>query len=181
MRGSDQTYHQKQPLLSEISRRRKLSLLGSLLNGKKKILEVGSGDGWFTRRLRAQGHEVVALDLNGQADIVGDITNWRMLGLNRSSFDVVIALEVIEHVDCLDALTSLCRPHGIIFLSSPHPDWDWALAFLERVALLQKRTSVHCNLVDFSKLPLAPLTIKRPLWMHQVGVFSNIPKPIPRY
>jgi hypothetical protein len=39
--------------------------------------------------------------------------------------------------------------------------------------LTQKRTSPHCNLTDFAKLPLPILKLRRPLWIHQVGVFRN--------
>lgn len=163
----------QQPIISELSRNRKLALLLSHLDGKKRILEIGCGDGWFTDRLRKVGHDVTGVDLQQPATIVGNILEWEKLGLKRASFDVVIALEVIEHVDCLTAMRSLCRPDGIIFLSSPHPKWDWAMKILETSGLTQRRTSPHCNLTDFSKLPLTALKLKRPLWIHQVGVFRN--------
>jgi 2-polyprenyl-3-methyl-5-hydroxy-6-metoxy-1,4-benzoquinol methylase len=166
----------RQPILSEVSRRRKLALLASFLHEKKDILEIGCGSGWFSRRLKAMGHKAVGLDIQGPADIVGDILDWEGLGLKPNSFDVVIALEVIEHVDCLAAMTSVCRPKGIIFLSSPHPSWDWVAKLLEHIGLTQKRTSPHSNLTDFAKLPLPALKVNRPLWIHQVGVFTNDPK-----
>jgi Methyltransferase domain len=122
------------------------------------------------------GHDVVGIDAQGPAEIVGNILDWQNLGLADASFDVIVALEVIEHVDCLEAMTSLCRRDGIIFMSSPHPKWDWAMKILEKIRLTQQRTSPHCNLTDFSKLPLAALKLKRPLWIHQVGVFRNSPK-----
>jgi 2-polyprenyl-3-methyl-5-hydroxy-6-metoxy-1,4-benzoquinol methylase len=164
---------QRQPFLSEVSRRRKLALLVSFLDKKKDILEIGCGSGWFSRRLKAMGYKVVGLDIQGPADIVGDILDWEGLGLKPNSFDVVIALEVIEHVDCLSAMTTVCRPNGIIFLSSPHPSWDWVANLLEHIGLNQKRTSPHSNLTDFAKLPLTAVKISRPMWIHQVGVFTN--------
>ena len=174
----DQPPQKQQPIVSELSRNRKLALLAGFLDGRKRILEIGCGDGWFSDRLRRMGHEVVGLDVHGSADLVGDIMDWENLGLARGSFDVIVALEVIEHVDCLTAMTALCRPDGIIFLSSPHPKWDWAMKVLENLGLTQKRTSPHCNLTDFSELPLPILKLKRPLWIHQVGVFRNTPRSV---
>lgn len=167
----------RQPLLSEISRRRKLSLLNRYLAPKSRLLEVGTGDGWFARRLRECGYEVVTIDLHEPADFVGDILNWRSLGLQEKSFDAVVALEVIEHVDCLDSLCSLCKDGGLIMLSSPHPRWDWAMKVLEFLHLNQRRTSKHCNLTDFSSISLDRVLLTRPMCIHQVALFYNTRKP----
>ncbi len=165
-----------QPLFSELSRRRKLNLLLGYLKPKSLIMEVGAGDGWFSNRLRKCGFRVITLDLKEPADIIGNIMDWKFLGLQERSFDVIVALEVIEHVDCLEALCTLCKKNGLIMLSSPHPKWDWLMKILETLRLTQKRTSEHVNLIDFHKINLKPLTIKRPLYIHQIGIFINRPK-----
>lgn len=163
------------PFLSDVSRRRKLSIISRHLGAASSVLEIGSGDGWFARRLDEQGHRVTTIDLVPPADVVGDILDWRRLGLEEHSFDAVVGLEVIEHVDCAAAIRSLCKPGGLVFLSSPHPDWDWAMRVLEAVGLNQRRTSPHAHLVDFRGLPFAPISVTRPAWIHQVGVFRNLP------
>jgi 2-polyprenyl-3-methyl-5-hydroxy-6-metoxy-1,4-benzoquinol methylase len=165
----------RQPLISEISRRRKLALLTKHLRPKSVVLDVGACQGWLTTRLREQGFQAVSLDLIGPADYVGDINQWRGLGLNPHSFDAVVAMEVIEHVDCLDSLRSLCKPGGLIMLSSPHPRWDWVMRILEQLRLTQTRTSGHNNLTDFRTIPLPVVVLKRPLWVHQVAIFRNEP------
>lgn len=164
-----------QPLISDLSRRNKLKLFVKHAPKNASVLEVGRGDGWFSARLKEKGFRVTTLDLVEPADIVGDVLDWRSLGLAAGSFDAVVALEVIEHVDCAEALTALCKPDGIIFLSSPHPEWDWAMLLLERIGANQKRTSPHDHLVNFRRLPWKPLELRRPAWIHQVGVFSNQP------
>jgi len=168
-----ETARKKQPILSEISRRRKLKLLLKYLRPESSVLEVGAGDGWFSSQLRQHGHRAVTLDLREPADIVGDILAWQALGLDSESFDAVVALEVIEHVDCLEALCNLCKKDGLIMLSSPHPRWDWLLKILENFGLTQKRTSEHSNLTDFNKIKLEPVVLSRPLYIHQVAIFRN--------
>ncbi|MBN1186860.1 MAG: methyltransferase domain-containing protein [Bacteroidales bacterium] len=165
--------HQRQPLLSEISRRCKLKLLLNHIESNSTILEVGSGDGWFSKQLRKCNHKVCTLDLTEPTDILGDIRNWRLLGIKENSYDVVCALEVIEHVDCLGDLCSICKPNGLILLSSPHPNWDWLLKIFEYFHLTQKRTSKHKNLTDFRKIKLLVVSLKRQLFIHQVGLFRN--------
>jgi 2-polyprenyl-3-methyl-5-hydroxy-6-metoxy-1,4-benzoquinol methylase len=167
------TSNENVALLSRISRDRKLGLLLRHIRAGSLILEVGAGAGWFSRGLRRQGHEVRTLDLMPPADIIGDIKDWKRLGLKAGSFDVIVALEVIEHVDCWDDLKELCKPGGWIFLSSPVPRFDWACRMLETAGLTQRRTSPHCNLVDFTALDIAPFVLKRPLGIHQVGLFKK--------
>jgi len=163
----------RQPLLSEISRRRKLAILTHHLPVAASILEVGTGDGWFSGRLRLAGHNVKTIDLHPPADMVGDIKDWQELGLTAGTFDAIVALEVIEHVDCLTELRALCRPNGLIMLSSPHPKWDWVMVLLERLHLTQPRTSPHINLTDFSTIPLDSVVFQRPGYVHQVALFRN--------
>ncbi|MBX2878342.1 MAG: class I SAM-dependent methyltransferase [Granulosicoccus sp.] len=164
-----------QPILSELSRNRKLNLLLGYLQPGMKILEIGSNTGWFTGQLKKRGYAVTTLDIVPPADIVGDINDWEQLGVEAGTFDVCVALEVIEHVDCIESLSSICRKDGLIMLSSPHPDWDWAMKILERVQLNQTRTSPHINLTDFTEIRLEPLVRKRPAWIHQVAIFRNRP------
>ena len=163
----------KQPLLSELSRRRKLRLFTGVVSSGARVLEVGGGSGWFTLRLRELGYAAETLDLVEPADHVGSINEWRRLGLVSESFDAVVGWEVIEHVDCLDAMLSLCRPGGFIALSSPHPQWDWSMKCLEALGLTQRRTSPHDNLTDFSKIPLTRALFQRPAWIHQVAIFQK--------
>jgi SAM-dependent methyltransferase len=42
-------------------------VLSSQIEGKKKILDLGAGNGWLSNRLAARGHEVTAVDLQTNA------------------------------------------------------------------------------------------------------------------
>lgn len=164
------SYH----IISDISRRLKLKVLLKHLQYGASILEVGSGFGWFSEQLITNGYKVTTIDIeNPKADIIGDINEWESLGVEKNSFDAVVALEVIEHVDCLSSLCSTCKIGGLIMLSSPHPNWDWAMKILESLKLTQKRTSPHINLTYFENIQLPAVERKRPLFIHQVAIFRN--------
>jgi 2-polyprenyl-3-methyl-5-hydroxy-6-metoxy-1,4-benzoquinol methylase len=161
-------------IVSELSRRRKLATLTRELRGPLSVLEVGTGDGWFAARLRAAGHRVTTLDLKPPADIVADI---RHVPGDLGKFDVVVALEVIEHVECFASLVDLTEVGGLIFVSTPHPSWDWFLWLLERLRLTQPRTSPHSHLTDVSTSPDPRARVRwasRPGWVHQVSLFERV-------
>jgi 2-polyprenyl-3-methyl-5-hydroxy-6-metoxy-1,4-benzoquinol methylase len=166
----------KQPLLSEISRLKKLKLFTEHVAPGASVLEVGAATGFFSEDLRERGYKVTTLDLKEGCDIQGDINSWRELGIPMHCFDAVVALEVTEHVNCVDAIKNICKEDGFIFLSSPHPNWDWVMRILEILGLNQPRTSPHDNLMDYTTLPLDPIVLKRPAFIHQVGLFRNAAK-----
>lgn len=139
------------------------------------MLEVGCGDGWLGSHLRARGWTgYTGLDLRAPADVVGDLRDWRRLGLQAESFDAIIAFEVVEHVDCFQEMHDLLKPGGLLMLSSPHPRWDWLCRVLEGVGLSQKRSSPHDHLIDFGSVPLfEPVELRRVALMAQWGVFRK--------
>jgi SAM-dependent methyltransferase len=112
-----------------------------------------------------------SLDLVPPADFVGSILDWQELGLQPESFDVIIAFEVVEHVDCFEACYQLLKPGGRLLLTTPVPRMDWALRILEAVGLNQKRTSPHDHLVDLRNAPcFARKDVKIVAFLSQWGV-----------
>jgi hypothetical protein len=139
------------------------------------VLEIGSKDGWVGAYLASKNVvQYKTVDLVGPADYVGDIRNYKALGIPESFFDIVIAFEVIEHVECAREIAALLKDGGQLLLTTPHPHWDWLCFVLEQVGLSQKRTSSHVNLVNLKKTGLAelkPELIKRVGIMSQWGIF----------
>jgi SAM-dependent methyltransferase len=101
-------------------------------------LELGCGTGSMARDLKARGHRVVAVDLRHEglersrlmdpsAMLVrADAT---CLPFRNVSFDVVTALDVLEHLDDDAALLQLHRvlkPGGRMILSVPAMPWLWS-------------------------------------------------------
>jgi len=143
------------PLLSSIARMKKIGFFLKNMPVKSKILEIGSGDGWVSEYFKKKGYSnYTCMDIVPPADIVGDIRDWKKLGFKNQSFDVIIAFEVIEHVDCIKECHDLLVPGGKLMLTSPLPCMDPVLRGLEFVGLNQKRTSPHDNLVYFKNIKL---------------------------
>lgn len=163
------------PALSEYAQRKKIEYFLSGLPKDARILEIGCGSRWVGDYLRANGWEhYVGADLVPPADIVGDIKAWRELGLKPASFDVVIAFEVIEHVDLVSEAHALLKPGGQLLLTSPVPHMDWAMKVLELLGLNQRRTSPHSNLVYFERLPLfEPVSLRRKAGLSQWGILRK--------
>lgn len=167
------------PLLSRYARRKKLEFLLERIRPEHSVLEIGSGERWLGQSLAEHGiRGYRCVDLQGPADYVGDIRDWKKLGIPASSYDFVVALEVIEHVPCFEEIHALLKPGGLVFLTSPVPGWDWLCAILEGLGLSQKRTSPHDHLVDFKDVPLfEPVLLQRMGIMSQWGLFR---KPLPK-
>lgn len=163
------------PILSSYARRGKLQYFFRDVPKEARILELGCGDGWLGAALRAGGwRHYTGLDLHPPADIVGDIRRWRDLGLTPASYDVVVAFELVEHVDCFQEVFDLLKPGGLMFLSSPHPRWDWACRLLEFLGISQRRSSPHTHLINFHDIPLfAPASIRRVGLLAQWGIFRK--------
>lgn len=141
------------PFLSELARRKKIRFFIEPLPKDVRILEVGCGSGSLASYLRAHGWlNYVGLDLRPPADIVGEVREWRSLGLKPESFDVLIAFEVVEHLDGWAAFHALLKPGGKLLVTTPRPDRDWVMRLLETLGLNQPRTSPHDHLVDLNRV-----------------------------
>lgn len=84
------------PILSSYAQKKKARYFLDGIPKDFRILEVGCGNGWAGNYLKGGGWEhYVGLDLVPPADIVGDIRNWKNLGIEEESFDVIIVFEVV--------------------------------------------------------------------------------------
>ena len=121
--------------------RRRAFLLKSLTPGRR-ALDVGCGEGAFAAELAAAGAEVVGVDVAEEPlrrararhpgldlRLLAAETGWE---LPDSSFDLVWAGEVIEHVadttGWLSELRRVLRSGGSLVLSTPSVGWRELLA-----------------------------------------------------
>jgi SAM-dependent methyltransferase len=142
------------PILSRLARHQKVDYFFADVPCDARILEIGCAGGWLREALGARGFtRYTGLDLRPPAEVVGDVNDWRALGLRPASFDVVAAFEVVEHVECFHACHELLAPGGSMFVTTPVPGRDWVMRVLEAVGLNQRRTSPHDRLVDLLDVP----------------------------
>lgn len=156
-------------IISEFARRKKLDYFFKGIDKQARILEVGSGNGWLGEQLRARGwHNYTGLDMVPPADVVGDVRNWKALGLKPGAFDCVVAFEVVEHADIFQACYDLLHDDGLLLVTTPLPHMDWFLQLLEKAGLNQQRTSPHTHLVYLKEVELfVAQELKYPAWLSQ--------------
>jgi len=125
-----------------------MGLIEKYLPTGASIVDVAAGQGNFTLAMAEAGYRVVWNDL--RADLEGYVRMKYEGGvvdyaggnafdvLDGGDFDAVMANEIIEHVahpdDLLRQLARLCRPGGLIFLSTPNGGyWHTGLPSFEEV------------------------------------------------
>lgn len=161
------------PILSSIAQKLKQRFFLDKVSRDAVVLEIGCGDGWVARYLKKRGVvQVIGIDLRPPATIVGDICKWESLGLEAASFDVIIAFELLEHVDCMGDCFALLKPGGRLMATSPYPPADWFMEKLEKWKLNQPRTSPHDHLTYFKETSQFEIRrLWRPLGIAQWCIF----------
>jgi 2-polyprenyl-3-methyl-5-hydroxy-6-metoxy-1,4-benzoquinol methylase len=106
----------------------KMKLVKKFLNqhGKdKKILDIGCGEGILVEEMSAQGYDILGADLNYQSELVLK-RNILDTGFESNSFDIVLCLDVIEHLNfgeqekALAEIKRILKPEGILVLTVPN-------------------------------------------------------------
>jgi 2-polyprenyl-3-methyl-5-hydroxy-6-metoxy-1,4-benzoquinol methylase len=163
------------PLLSDYAKKKKIHYFIKNIDKESKILEIGCGSQWLSDYMKSNGWKnYIGLDINPPADIVGDLKCWKELGLEKKSFDYIIAFEVVEHVDIFDECFDLLKDNGLLLLTTPVPHMDWILKFFEKLGLNQHRTSPHDHLIYLDKLEkFIPVDFKKVAFLSQWGKFKK--------
>ncbi|NVK18001.1 MAG: class I SAM-dependent methyltransferase [Methylocystaceae bacterium] len=117
--------------------KRNSDVLKSTLDlSKKKILDVGSGEGHLTRMMTEEGGEVIGLECTARQlekamsyNKVGNETYVdavaQSLPFEDQSFDIIIFFNSLHHIPVDDQFTALCeaarvlKSKGYIYISEP--------------------------------------------------------------
>ncbi|PIT97696.1 methyltransferase type 11 [Candidatus Berkelbacteria bacterium CG10_big_fil_rev_8_21_14_0_10_41_12] len=115
----------------------------------KKILEIGPGNYFLTKTLKLLNYNVKTLDLDPQIkpDYVIDVSSDEILNLKKEGFDLVVASQVLEHIQYKDFVKTLRNLRTItprLLLTLPYARAGAAFLYLEFVVpLLKKRVSLQ--------------------------------------
>src|SRR4051812_4192902 len=164
------------------TREKKLNHFFRHIPKNARILDVGCGDGWVGRYALAHGWiDVTGIDIVPPARalrhpfVLGDVNQWRELGLEPESYDVAVAFDVLEHGDFFAALRALLRPGGRLLVTTPLPHMDWLCEVLERIRLSRPRTAPRPHLTHFRDIPsyFIPMETTTRAGVSQWGVFRR--------
>lgn len=137
-----------------------------LSHAKGKCLEIGCGDGVWSRILKEHVQELVALDLScrrieiarkDNPEVKFILSDARELPFKDKSFETIYALEVIEHlpsyaeqVRFLQEISRVLEEDGVCLISTPNKPWFRLYSWI-----LRERHPTHfseLNYFQFRKL-----------------------------
>lgn len=95
------------------------------LGRNKKIIDLGCGEGALVQEYYHKGFNIKGMDLNYQSKYVshGNILNTK---LPKNSFDMILCLDVLEHLNfkdqelAIEEMARILKPKGKIILSLPN-------------------------------------------------------------
>ena len=166
-------YVARRKILAELIRRE------IALPAKARILEIGCGTGHNLGMLAEFG-AVDALEVDDAAraiaeDRLGEAVASAPLpelkGMKRGAYDLIAALDVIEHIDddraALEAIAERLKPGGKLLMTVPAHPWMWSA---HDTANHHKRR--------YSKDTLRALVASSPLRLDKIGYFNSLLFPL---
>lgn len=104
-----------------------------------KILDFGCGSGFLAGELQKRGYDASGVDQSDEAIEFGKNKGIKNLSVYKgnnlnfpvSSFDIVLALDVIEHIEndghAVQDIERVLKPGGIIIITVPAYQWLWGV------------------------------------------------------
>ncbi len=155
-----------------------MHLLRSFVSSGSTAVDLGSGQGAFSSRLRDNGYDVTAVDKNVEDfkaegvtfvpldfDDPAQVDVFRRESLNR--YDLAVGMEVIEHVEnpweYCRLLLSMVKPGGIVLITTPNPE-----SALSRVEYLLTGKFLHFDMPDYHESGHI-----NPLTFHELGLILS--------
>lgn len=97
-----------------------------------KVLEIGAGTGWQSKKLQELGFDVHAVDLDGsnyKGDRIFPVTDYdgHNIPFSDSTFDIVFSSNVMEHIphisDFQAEIQRVLKPNGCVIHVVPSSAW----------------------------------------------------------
>jgi 2-polyprenyl-3-methyl-5-hydroxy-6-metoxy-1,4-benzoquinol methylase len=118
--------------LNAVDVKRRTTLIRKLIQKNKKILEIGSGDGFFLEEMQKHGYNMTGIEISKQRRIKSKkITNVKVLNIdlvenvpNIDSYDGIVLFQVLEHirdpVNFLRNISKLLKLKGKLIVEVPN-------------------------------------------------------------
>ena len=149
------------------------------LPANARVLEVGCGTGHNLAMLGSFGR-IDAVELDPEARAVAEKRLGRKIssarlpalrGIERGAYDLVAALDVVEHIDddsaTMKSLASCLKPGGKLVVTVPAHQWMWS-----------RHDELNHHKRRYSKQALRKLIEDSPLKLEVVGYFNSILFPL---
>ncbi len=150
----------------------KIKMIMPYLNKGMRILDLGCGNMWFTNFLRKKGYKVVGFSLSEPADIIGNVVNYKF---EKNYYDAVVAIEMVEHVNCFKEIKNMLKPKGLLILTTPTPHLDWFCLLMEKIGIFQSRGETpHKYLIYLKDIPFFKPFVSKTFLFLQFGVFQKL-------
>ena len=113
---------------------RRVSFVSKLTPKKGRILEIGSGHGFFLEMMRKKGFKMTGIEVSKEKQkILKKVTKAKILSININEnnpeigfFDTIVFFHVLEHmrepIDFLKKCKKLLKPKGKIVVEVPNYD-----------------------------------------------------------
>lgn len=122
------------------------------------ILDLGCGEGWFTKSLRGKGFNVIGIDPNlprrSETPYLQRKSAYQS-GFDDNTFDGIICLETIEHLESsvYAEIKRIMKKDGKLIVTTPKKRWNWLVETLSKVGLSDPLVTPHVNLVNPGDIP----------------------------
>jgi 2-polyprenyl-3-methyl-5-hydroxy-6-metoxy-1,4-benzoquinol methylase len=134
---------------------RRVNFVKKLIPKKGKILEVGSGHGFFLESMEKLGYDITGIEISKEKRrFAQKITKSKILNVNLltkdielKKFDVIVLFHVLEHLsnpsNFLKKISSLLNSRGKIILEVPNSDDKQLLSNLAYREFYWQRAHLH--------------------------------------
>lgn len=148
------------------------------------VLDIGCGAGFLTNGLSAKGHHVTGIDLSltslevaKKHDSKNAVkylqANAYQLPFEDASFDVVTAMDVLEHVDnpqrLIQEARRVLKPNGLFFFHTFNRNWLSYLIVIKGVEWFVKNTPANMHVYP---LFIKPKELKGMLEREGLSIFK---------
>ncbi len=117
-----------------VDTQRRVNLVSKLTPKKGRVLEIGSGHGFFLEMMRKKGFDMTGIEVSKEKQkILKKVTKAKILSININEnnpeigfFDTIVFFHVLEHmgkpIDFLNKCKNLLKPKGKIIVEVPNCD-----------------------------------------------------------